>query len=288
MKKSMLILIVAIITILISCNDDKDQISNTGRSFQYSLQSVPDVTQYNDLIETFFYEPNLVGVIELNSNKRNDLSISKDGSNNITYHEADFIDNYAYAGFRDYDLPVTLENLVVNASLLREYAPGAYAKVGSEEMDIYFDGSTPNKYYLECLNNSIVPDSVYDQVVFSNRIEVTNVLRYDTLYRSQLSSFQINWTGGPSNGYAVVNLNVLDPDIGNTNDVTGFYNVTENTGSHSFDSAYANVLSNWNCYYELKVECWEPIIKPLSNGNKVCLLGISSYTTTIYLKDDLN
>ena len=272
---------------LFSCKEHEDIVNSkdSKKDTNQSTFALSDgSTTLSDVIENYLYEPNLVGVIEFNSLEQHDLTWTETGGVK-TYHENDFTTNYAYAGFRYNDDPFTVENLLINASLLREYADGAYSKTGPDELDLYFNGSTPNKYYIECLDNSYIPDTVKSQVIFSNGIQITNVQRYDTLSRSSEQGFQVNWVGGAPSGKIAIHIGLNDYFEANENESSGMYELSENDGTHTFQTSQMEMLGPVNTYYDVEVECYEPIFHTLDNGNKICLVGVSRYRTTVYLKE---
>ncbi len=277
-----IITILVLIPFLFSCNDDNPVVSSKSKHF--SLLSGGNISNVSSLMETYLYDQDLVGIIEFTSTKRNDLSWNYFPGDVKVLSEYNGIINEAYAGFRDQsDQPFSLENIVINARLLREYSKGAYSDVGPDNFSLYFDGSTSNKYYLECLNNSLIPDSVYDQVLFSNRIEITNVQRYDTVHASQ--GLHLTWSGGASTGKVVVDFNINDYSEGSMDQSPGFYHLVENTGNYTIDPVYFQFAGPRNKYFDIEIRSYEPIIRTLSNGKKIILLGISKYKTTVFFTD---
>lgn len=183
--------------------------------------------------------------------------------------------------------PITVENLLVNASLLKEHNKGNYSKVGTDELDLYFDGSTPNKYYLENVFNNILPDTVKGQVIFSNRIFITNYQRYDTLFVADTNGFTVNWSGGNPNGK--VQIRLMKNDDEENSDITkpsGFasFVVDNSDGFYHFTSNELQKLGTKNVFYDMTIESYEPIFDTLANGKNICLLGVSAYQTTVYVK----
>lgn len=277
-SKVKILYLLALILLISSCGNN-----NPVRIDQYK-NDTGTIENESDLIQSYLSTPNLVGVIECRSEKRNDYTINWKNFGSITeYKPYDGIDNYAEATFRDAtNKPITVENLLVNASLLKEYSKGAYSKVGHDKLDLYFgDGS--NKYYIECLNNSLLPDSTFGQVSFSNRIEITNIHRDDTLSRQ--NGIPVEWTGGYSNGYVGIEINHTNPKEGAVGQTVGSFMMTTNTGAYTIDSLRLSLLSLVNIYYDITVTSYEPVIQTLSNGKKIILLGVSKYNTTIFLVD---
>ncbi len=280
MYKIKIILLFAVAMILLS-SCDRDNIVNTGKNQNSTTGTIENES---DLIQSYLNTPDLVGVIECRSEKRNDYTINWKNFGSITeYKPYDGIDNYAEATFRDAtNKPITVENLLVNASLLKEYSKGAYSKVGPDKLELYF-GVGNNKYYIECLNNSLLPDSTFGQVSFSNRIEITNIHRDDTLSRQ--NGIPVEWIGGYSNGYVKVEIRHTNPEEGAIGQTVGSYVMTTNTGAYTIDSLRLSLLSLVNIYYDITVTSYEPVIQTLSNGKKIILLGVSEYNTTIFLVD---
>ncbi len=280
MRNLILMLVITFVLMLsTSCNNDNPT-NNSGKTFP--LLSGASLTKMSDVILSYLNDPNLVGVIEFESRKRNDYTINW-YNGVIDYRPYDGIDNYADATFRDLsNAPFSVENLLINASLLREYAKGAYSKVGTDLLELNF-GATANKYYIECLNNSLLPDSTYDQVTFSNRIELTNLVRNDTISKSQ--GRIISWIGGYLNEKVEVSVHGTNFEEHSSNFSPGFYNLVDNTGSYEITPLLLSNIGPTNRYFDIEITSYEPIVRTLSNGKKIILLGVSKNTTTIYLTD---
>jgi hypothetical protein len=278
--KTIIVAIILMTFVLVACKDD-NPLNPVQKIFL--LQSGTEITNVSDLIDSYLNDPELVGVIEFSSTLRNDLGFYHLNNQKIIQNY-DGIDNYAYAAFRDpYNNPITVDNLLINASLLREYNPGAYAKVGNDELDLYFNGSTSNKFYIENLNNSWLPDSVYDQVTFSNRIEMTNIQRYDTVSKSQ--GFNVQWTGGSNNGKVMIEFNLNDYSESDTTSSSGFYEITDNDGSFTITPIRVKNTGPSNHFFDISITSYDPIMRTLSNGKKIILLGTTKNTKTVFLVD---
>ncbi len=283
-KLNFIVLMIGIILILPSCKEE----SITPSSI-ISGGSTGDYTNLSDWIESYMYTPGLAGVIKFQSAYYKGLGFTVYPGNVKQCYNMDVIDNYAYAGFRNSNgEPFSVENLLINACLLREYADGAYAKCDPNPMDLFFGSGTPNKYYIECLNNSILPDTVRDEVVFTGRPYITNLHRGDTVRKSQ--GFQVQWTGGVPTGRGKI---TVDFDGNDTFEDTqsqpaGFYELIDNTGNFTITperlSAYgmSGGIGPVNRYFDVTVTSYEPVMRTLSNGKKV---GVSSYVTTVWLTD---
>ncbi|MBX3044128.1 MAG: hypothetical protein KIT33_04365 [Candidatus Kapabacteria bacterium] len=279
MKKTIFVLLL-VLSFLISCNDD-NPLKQSQKTFL--LQSGTTPSSVSDLVESYLYDPDLIGIIEFHSNLRNDVSINWINNNKVVTNY-DGINNYAYAAFKDANNnPVTVENLLINASLLREYNPGSYAKVGNDELDLNFGNSISNKYYIECLKHTIIPDTVFDEVVFNNRVEITNIQRFDSLSASQ--GFTVNWSGGSSNAKVQINFDLRDFEESTINYSSGFYEITDNTGSFTITPLRLSDTGPRGKLFDLSVTAYEPILRTLSNGKKILLLGTTVHTKSVYLVD---
>ncbi|MCX7735506.1 MAG: hypothetical protein N2319_02220 [Candidatus Kapabacteria bacterium] len=277
MKRTIILTIILSVILFTACSDkstgpNKNQIPSIYyNGSYYSIEEL--INTYNN--------GNLTGIIMLIKNKRNDMVMNFfDGE----WHEMTF-DGYetdAYAGMfkQDYS-PLDVVSIVINATTLKQYTPGAYKVFDPySPIDIFFGGNQ-NKYLIDSVNGF---PSVIDSVSFPDEIVITNLNRYDTVSKS--NDFEILWTGGGSNSKIEIdfskNFTLLD-SITHDNTGIGFRIILDNSLGYTFPSLFLRNTCELTGKYDLKVTCYTPVYKTLSNGKQILFIGVSSHRITLNL-----
>lgn len=277
MKYIALQIIAFLIVLLAGCNDkttgpDKNKIPPVYYNGNYySIEEL--INSYNN--------GNLIGIILLIKEKRNDMVMNYfDGD----WHEMTF-DGYetdAYAGMfkQDYS-PLDDVSIVINATTLKQYSPGAYKLFDPySPMDIYF-GGTQNKFLIDSINGF---PTVLDSISFPNELVISNFNRYDTISKS--NAFDILWTGGNSNSRIEIdfskNFTLLDT-ITQDDTGVGFKIFLDNSLGYTFPGLFLRNTCELIGKYDLKVTCYTPVYKTLSNGKQILFIGVSSHRITLNL-----
>jgi len=277
MKLIIYVITISVVLVFTSCKNettgpDKNKIPPIYYNGNYySIEEL--ISSYNN--------GNLTGIILLIKEKRNDMVMNYfDGD----WHEMTF-DGYetdAYAGMfkQDYS-PLDVVSIVINATTLKQYSPGAYKLFDPySPMDIYFGGAQ-NKFLIDSINGF---PFVLDSVSFPNELIISNLNRYDTISKS--NDFDILWTGGNSNSkieiYFRKNSTLLDTI---TKDGTGlgFRQFIDNSQGYTYPSLFLRNTCELTGKYDLTVTCYTPEYKTLSNGKQILFLGISSHNITLNL-----
>lgn len=293
LSKMMLLLLSISLLFLSSCTDDSIKASKIiNNSNASNITKIKNKFAYqsnnrvSEILEKYFLDGRIIGVLELISTEYNSLGYKKNNSGIKEFYDCVTISNFSYAGFRNSsNEPLSVNNLLVNATLMREYAKGAYSKNDPNELELFFNGVNPNKYFIEGKPNTVVPDTVVDKVVFANRVKITNIRKGQIFSKSQ--DIVVNWTGGSSKSIIKIEISGNDPFENKKEFCAGFYDIAENTGTHiiSSEKLHLSNIGPTDRYFDITITSYEPIIKRLPNGYKICVIGVSKYVTTILLKD---
>lgn len=270
-----------------ACKED----SNPITSFQ---SGPPSSSDWSEWVQSF-YEPNLVGVITCESRCYDGyLHNNWNPGHVLIQTEGAGYDNYARAAFRDASPshnPFNVSDLLVNACLMRPYAVGAYAKDDPNKLDLYFGGGV-NKFFIEDLYTSILPDTTFEEVSFNNRVKVTNFHRYDTIHKAQ--GFTVNWTGGGSKVEICLDLNNFRDDYDSTYSFCIGSGLIDNTGSFTFPPEWfasglpglpSNGVGPTGKYFNIQITSYDPVKRTLSNGKKIIFVGWTQDLVTVTLAD---
>lgn len=278
MKISKIFLMLLLSMFLIQCTDE---VSPTKHSIPSQYLYSGNYYTYDDLINQY-NNGNLTGVIQLIKTKRNDVVVTEENGQRIE----NLFDGYvtrAHGGMFNSDYsPLNVISIVINATSLKQYAPGAYEDADPySDIDIYF-GSTPNKILIDSIDTfPFVKDSIY----FPSEILITNVSRFDTVKKS--NDFDITWTGGDNNSFIELDFskNCTFWDTLTTDKFTGVSQIIDNVGSYTLPYRLLQNTLQLNGKYDLSVTAYTPKYITLSNGKQILFIGVSRHTVTVEVVD---
>ncbi len=285
MNRIKIIFVLLLSATLFSCDNF---VSNgpTKPNYQIFSDQISDYTgnyYTEDQLKQMYDNNNLAGVIIFRKEYRNDYTLTGN-IHALEYVPWDGYENDCQAVFFN---PGTYENInlnsfVVNAIQMWQYQTGYFTPY--KAIEIYM-GNGYNKYIIE--SNNAVPNTI-DSVMFANELRITNFQRGDTLFIADTSGdngYLLQWTDGAPDGKVEIELDKTDTYLDTlTHDTrTGFSFFIDNSHSYYLHNRFLYTLE-LDGYYDLTVTCYEPHIKNLSNGNQLIVVGMSQYTTTVYLK----
>ena len=267
-----------IVTLLFanSCKDDNEP--KTKNQFPL-LNSIGDM----DLISNFD-RPNLKGIIFLEEYNQNRYVFDNIG--NFTTYTG--MNHSARAMFfntsKTHLVSLSPNYVVVNGFQLTEYEDGLYNLPSEYDIRNLFGGGynrieiEPNHYF----------DSLVDSVTFASAIN-SSISMGQIVNRN--SDFIINLNGATSTSIVECILErVYDGFTGstdwqpvdtNSSRVTGTAVLQQNTGNIVIPQSRIETLKTG--YYILIIRAYEPKYVPLRCGGEICVVGESTFETTVYI-----
>ena len=287
MNKFKIIIALLLLATLSSCDNfiTNEPQKPSYEQFSGQIQEYTGNFYTEEQLKQMYNNNNLAGVIILLKEHRNDYTLAGN-VNSLEYLPWDGYETDCDAIFFN---PGTYENislnsLVINAMQMRQYQTGYFTPY--KEIDVYM-GDGYNKYIIESSNN-VVPNTI-DSVMFAPGIMITNYQRGDTLFVADTSGdngYPVYWTNGAPNGKVKIRLRKTSTQLDTlTRDTyTGFDLIIDNSHSFFLWNRLLYSALELNGYYDLTVTCFDPHIRNLSNGNQLIVVGMSQYTTTVYVK----
>lgn len=274
------LLIVLFLFTIYSCKED---INQENKGFKYFLNSYSGQSYNLDDLINDLNDQDLVGVVELKSNKRNDFVFNKLAGGIPTTISFDGFDNYAYASLFDASYnPVDVNSIVINASTLKQYAPGAYHKVGEDDFDVFMQGSSyQNKILIDSING--FPD-VLDSFSLPSQVAITNLFRNDKIDTS--NDLILNWVGGDINSKCEIKIHhatTID-SVFTDEKFEGTSFLINNTGNYTFKSNSLQHFLEVEGYHHVRVTTFDPVYLNLSNNKKILIVAVNSHNITVFVK----
>jgi hypothetical protein len=273
MNIKIIISIILSAIILFSCNNDNLTTPQNGNRTPFDpSNSNPSGNPVLDDVLNAYDDPNLVGVIFVEFD-----SFDKDNNGTYTSYgsHAFIVDDNRTSG-KDIH-----SNIIVNAhALVTQYNKGDYLLAADESpFEAYF-GYNINKFLIEGSSN--FPE-ITDSASFASPIEITNISYNQNISKS--NDLVINWTGGKAN--ELVQLIMLRRDSVVMGAKSGTYkSVNSSIGnSMTIPSAQLNSHLENNGIYEIIIKTYDPHYFTMSNGKKICFMGLSRHTINVNIVD---
>lgn len=262
---------VAIAVLLLSgCRDENDTASPIGSNGKPNFLQTIGTGAFMPFIDNYD-QTNAVGLVQIKLN-----NYDKYRSDGVAYAQ---IDKDAYAVFvnpNDIDQDMSVGDVMLNSSLLKEYATGSYRWQSSDP-----DGLTANfgnGGYNRIQTDSAAPIFINDSVQFSAPVQIIGITKGQNISRSQ--SFTINWSGTNSD-FVAVDIMRTETWNDSLNTPVGYAQVLDNTGSTTIAANKLQDVKNGKAV--IRVTKYEPKFITLASGKRICVLGTSKHEIDVNL-----
>ena len=237
---------------------------------------------FDDIINEF-NNSNLTAVIDLKCLLRNDFVFNELAGGVPVTLPFDGLDNYGYASVFDANNnPIDVQSIVVNASTFKQYAPGAYHKVGTDDLEIYMQGSQyQNKIEIPAIHGFPGIKTAFN---LPPKVEITNLNRGDTVHTS--ANFNLAWIGGGVSSKCEIAIRYSDELSLPTDTVlnSGVSMIIDNSGFYNYSSVTLQKALQYEGYYDVSVKTFDPVYLTLTNGKEILIVAENIHRKTIYFK----